>query len=66
VRRCVVIAVIVALALGGCRRLVVLDPAPDGGVSDSIAPDAGDDGGVGDGGGPVQDAGAIGDAALID
>lgn len=63
-RRRVVIAVIVALALGACTRRVVLDPSPDSGSG--FVPDAGvgNDGGVGDGGG--QDGGAIGDAALAD
>ena len=65
-KRRIVIAVIVALALGACRRLVVLDPSPDGAVPDAIARDGGDDGGGNDGGGPVQDAGAIGDAATAD
>jgi len=64
VRRRVVVAVIVALALGACSRLVVLDPSPDGGIPDAIAHDGGDDGGSD--GGFVQDAGSIGDAALAD
>ena len=64
-RRRVVIAVIVALALGACQRFVVLDPSPDGGLPDAAANDGGDDGGGGDGG-VVQDAGGIGDAATFD
>lgn len=63
-RRRVVIAVIVALALAACTRHVVLDPSPDSGSG--FVPDAapGNDGGGGDGG--VQDGGSIGDAALAD
>ncbi len=62
----VVVAIAIAVGLGACTRMVVLEPPPDGGgeLPDAFhASDGGGDGGVQDGGG-LPDAGVIGDAAL--
>ena len=57
----IIIAVLVAIGVVACTRVVVLDPQPDSGaLPDSVSHN---DGGLD---GFVQDAGSIGDAALAD
>jgi hypothetical protein len=61
-------AVVIALGIGSCDRVVELTAQPDAsGMHDGGAPDGGDDGGlIGDDGGGVLDGGGLDGGAIGD